>query len=257
MPFTNIKELNSTQNSNRFLEKAITKSQRCQRNWDLSKKIPIEDIKTLKTSVTQCGSKQNRVFYKCKFITNRDIIERIYEASSGRGWSSNDSKSHYTLEELGFRSPQEAIRKDYISKANNTWAKSTYDNGPLTKNPQVLANLLVAFVRDRDPSEGYRTKDERIHGKNILHKQNLEDEKIALGIGAGYLTLTANMLGYASGCCQCGDMKEFMNILGESEPILLLMGIGYPDTTRSRLLHHVNSTKFQSYNKHVIVEDVA
>jgi len=84
MPFKSLKDQN-IENPNRFLEKAITKSQRCQRNWDLSKDIPIEDIKTLKTSVTQCSSKQNRVFYKVKFITNRDMIEKIYKTTGGAG----------------------------------------------------------------------------------------------------------------------------------------------------------------------------
>ena len=47
---------------NSFLEKTIVKSQHCQRNWDLSRSLPEEDIKTLQTAVTQCSSKQNRVF---------------------------------------------------------------------------------------------------------------------------------------------------------------------------------------------------
>ena len=46
---------------NRFLEKSITASQRCQRNWDLDRQVPEEDIKTMKISVTECSSKQNRV----------------------------------------------------------------------------------------------------------------------------------------------------------------------------------------------------
>ena len=59
------------------------KSQHCQRNWDLSRSLPEEDIKTLQTAVTQCSSKQNRVFYKVHFITNRDIIESIYDKTEG------------------------------------------------------------------------------------------------------------------------------------------------------------------------------
>jgi len=43
--------------------KAIHRSQHTQRNYDLSKSIPIEDIKTIITSATQCPSKQNVAFY--------------------------------------------------------------------------------------------------------------------------------------------------------------------------------------------------
>jgi len=259
MPFKSLKDQN-IENPNRFLEKAITKSQRCQRNWDLSKDIPIEDIKTLKTSVTQCSSKQNRVFYKVKFITNRDMIEKIYKTTGGAGYLSDEWK---TLEEWGLNSAEEARKADYkrSHKNKDLWTKRIYDNSDMSTNPQVLGNLLVAFIRDRDPSEGYRTKEERQSGRHIdtelEHKLVKQDEQVALGIGAGYLTLTANLLGYSSGCCQCGDMKKISEMLGETEPTLLLMGIGYPDTSKSRLLHHKSGKRFPSHNKHVIVEDVA
>ena len=246
---------------NRYLEKTIAKSQRCQRNWDLSREIPIEDIKTMKTSVAQCSSKQNRVFYKCKFITNREIIEKIYRTTGGAGYHDGIWK---TLNEWGL-TKEEALKKDMLQNTmkdrTDYWAKRVYDNSDMSTNPQVLANLLVVFIRDRDPSEGYRNKEEREHGKflseNLEHEFVKRDEQIALGIGAGYLTLTANMLGYASGCCQCGDMKKISEMLGETEPALLLMGIGYPDSSRSRLLHHVSGKRFPSHHKHVIVEDVA
>jgi hypothetical protein len=38
---------------NNALELIIENSQRCQRNWDLSKQIKEEDLQTLKTAVTQ------------------------------------------------------------------------------------------------------------------------------------------------------------------------------------------------------------
>lgn len=247
---------------NRWLEKTITKSQRCQRNWDLTKSIPIEDIKTMKTAVTQCSSKQNRVFYKCKFITNREVIESIYKETGGAGYAPKARKHYKTLEELNFKDAGEALRNNYLEHphAKGYFAERMYDDTALSTNPQVLANLVVAFIRDRDPSEGYRTIEERRHGKfmdqSAEHPYVTNDQSIALGIGAGYLTLTANMLGYSSGCCQCGDFKKIGKMLGETEPLLLLMGIGYPDTQRSRLIHHKSHKRFPSLKKHVLVEDV-
>ena len=49
---------------NRFLERTIAKSAQCNRNWDLSKQVDEADIKTMTAAVSQCSSKQNRVFYK-------------------------------------------------------------------------------------------------------------------------------------------------------------------------------------------------
>ena len=59
------------------IDKAIRASQRCQRNWDLTQIIDDEDVKTLQTAVTQCASKQNDVYYKVKFISDRTIIEDL------------------------------------------------------------------------------------------------------------------------------------------------------------------------------------
>ena len=67
-----------TESKNMELYKAVHSAQHCQRNFDLSKKMPTEDIKTLVTAATQCPSKQNIAFYKLHIITNRDVIDEIY-----------------------------------------------------------------------------------------------------------------------------------------------------------------------------------
>ena len=59
-----------------YISKAIIRSQHCQRNWDLSKSIPKEDLDLLVTAATECPSKQNVAFYKAYFITNRQIISQ-------------------------------------------------------------------------------------------------------------------------------------------------------------------------------------
>jgi hypothetical protein len=50
------------------IKKAITKGQHCQRNWDLYKDIPEEDMDLLIHSVTQCPSKQNTAFIVCMLL---------------------------------------------------------------------------------------------------------------------------------------------------------------------------------------------
>ena len=67
---------------NSEIVKAIHRSQHTQRNYDLSKTIPIEDLKTIITSATQCPSKQNVAFYDLYVITNRRVINDIYETTT-------------------------------------------------------------------------------------------------------------------------------------------------------------------------------
>ena len=60
------------------LFKAIHRSQHVQRNYDLTKRIPEEDIATIVTAATQCPSKQNVAFYKLHVVKDRSTIGHIY-----------------------------------------------------------------------------------------------------------------------------------------------------------------------------------
>ena len=206
---------------NNFLEKTIAKSQRCQRNWDLSRSIAEEDLHTLETSVTMCSSKQNRVFYKVHFITNRDVIQKLYNLTDG-----------------------------FMINMETRETK---------KNPQVLANLVVAFSECVSIEEGLRTTEERDLGKIVdetsakLGARKDQDVFTALGIAAGYLTYTANLLGYSTGCCQCFNSSDVSEVLG-TEKTLLLMGIGYPDKSKNRRIEQDSDFKFPSFKKEIPVE---
>ena len=68
-----------TESKNMDLYKAIHSAQHCQRNFDLSKKMPTEDIKTLVVAATQCPSKQGVAFYNLHVITNKNVIDSIYK----------------------------------------------------------------------------------------------------------------------------------------------------------------------------------
>ena len=63
---------------------AINKSQHCQRNWDLTKKIPKDDLDRIIWAFTQCPSKQSHAFYKVHVVTNRDVMEKIYALTETR-----------------------------------------------------------------------------------------------------------------------------------------------------------------------------
>jgi hypothetical protein len=190
------------------VKKAIIRSQHCQRNWDLQKQIPKDDIDLIIHSVTNCPSKQNISFYKVHAITNRQVIENIHDNTSG-----------------------------FLN----------YETGKNETNSQVLANLVLAFeVEDymsRHTTDTVHRNDEMWaydDGKlTAAQKKSLEkDAHMAIGIAAGYANLISSMLNYGTGCCACFDADEVATVVGAKNPIKLLMGIGIKDETRPRREHH-------------------
>jgi len=191
------------------ISKAIVKSQHCQRNFDLTKRIPEEDMKIMMNAVTECPSKQNIAYYKVHFIEDRDLIEDIH--SHTRGFVTNKHESGYET------------------------------------NTQVLANLLVLFER--------RLPDNLLGDDNVVRNEQTrhfektgqwEDEELltkdvhtSLGIAAGYLNLTASLLGYRTGCCQCMDAEKIQDAALLEDIPLLLMGIGYHQQGVNRRQHHI------------------
>ena len=190
----------------------IEQSQRTQRNWDLTKSIKDEDMNLFKTAVSQCPSKQQRIWYNVVFIKNRKIIEDIYNCTAF------------------FNYPYE----DWPDK-NGNYGKT---------NSQTLANLLVVFN-----SEYELAKNEDDETWSDFDLSLFVGESI--GIAAGYLNLTAHMLGYKTGFCAGFNKAQVDKILG-SKNSKLLMGIGYPDKTRDRKEHHLDpSYIFPSYDKEI------
>ena len=193
--------MNQSEINQKSIRKAILKSQHCQRNFDLSQEIPRQDIELMKTAVAQCPSKQNLAYYKAYFVFDREIIEKIHTHTKGFGI---DPKNYQT-------------------------------------NSQVLANLLVVFT-DKPITNFDRNEQAIALGKGSADEDILsilkKDMNQALGIAAGYLNLTASLLGYSTGCCACFDEVQVKSILGEENTPLLLMGIGFRHPLRNRRQHH-------------------
>ena len=187
------------------ITKAIQRSQHCQRNWDLDRQIPDEDLELLHTAATQCPSKQNVAFYRTHFITNRELIEKIHDQTRG-------FNTQYGME----------------------------------TNSQVLANLLVVLEEytQLTSDDIYRNEqtDAILNGQwSDSDKMTLNiDQHMAVGVAAGYLNLTASMLGYATGCCACFNGDAVREILGLESSPLLLMGIGFKNPEMNRRVHHTN-----------------
>lgn len=208
---------------NHILEQIVEQSSWCQRNWDLSKTISEKDIKTFKYIVKTCPSKQNRAFYKAVFIQDRNIIESIHDTSDS-----------FTVQ----WNPYKAI-----------------------SNPQILANLVVAFVSNRDYSEIARTEAEYnlgvVDGKdNVKNPVAKEDEEKSVGIAIGYLALSANILGYRTGVYNAQHRRdEIEEILGEGK-VINMIGIGYQNYDKNIRQHHYHDhITYPSFKKSIEVID--
>tara|TARA_B100002019_G_scaffold284252_1_gene291681 strand:- start:2244 stop:2891 length:648 start_codon:yes stop_codon:yes gene_type:complete len=204
------------------IKKAVIRSQHCQRNWDLNKEIPQEDLDLIVHAATQCPSKQNVAFYKVHFITNRDVIESVHDKTAGF---------------------------------------TNYETGGSETNSQTLANLLIAFEEedyiDRHTTDTVFRNDELLAHDNdeITQKQKdvlARDRFMAIGIAAGYVNLTASMLGYGTGCCACFNENDIAETIGAKNPIKLLMGVGFKNVDKNRRVHHKSDFVFPTKAKQEI-----
>lgn len=207
---------------NEQLKKVISNSQHCQRNWDLTKTIPQEDIDLIVHALTQCPSKQNIAYYKIHVITDRKIIEDIHDNTSG-----------------------------FIN----------YKTGVSETNSQTLANLLIVFenedIIERHKTDTVFRNDELYNedrgGMSAEQKQVLSrDTTMSIGIASGYANFVARMLGYQTGYCACYDGDQVKEILNAENDISLLLGIGYADSTVDRKIHPKTGYIFPSKSKQEI-----
>ena len=203
------------------IEKAIIRSQHCQRNFDLSQEMPDEDIDLLVHAVTNCPSKQNISYYKVHVITDKETVVAIHNMTDG-----------FT---------------------------KNYDTGETTTNSQTLANVLFVFEREDFTvhSLGSSRNQQTVNLTNEdLTKEDWnsfkKDSHMSTGVAAGYANLTASILGYNTGCCACFDNEAIKEHLGLSNDVMLLMGIGYKNEEVNRRVHPVTGFKFPALKKQEI-----
>ncbi len=199
---------------NKMLRETIHESQKCQRNWDLSKDIPQEDKDLIVEAATNSPSKQNLNYFNLHVIEDRDMIEKIHSHTEGFGpiYKTYDAN----------KTPHER------AKDGRAHFEEGDGEGTWYTNPQVLGQMLLAFTKN-EPTQ-IREEDDDYE----------EDRAMAIGISAGYVNVIATQMGYSTGCCKCMDSQAVKDILGESP--VLLMGVGVADTKRDRREHHSDST---------------
>lgn len=207
--------MNIQLDSHDYIKKSIIKSQHCQRNWDLSKTIPQEDLDLIVHAVTQCPSKQNIAFYGIHLIQNREIIEKIHECTYGANINDTNTTNPQVLANL------------LIIFEDLSYETQVEKNSFIRRN--LEGSVLSETISDIDIS------------KEMAKKRLIRDKHVAIGVAAGYVNLVASLLGYNTGCCQCIDKSsEIIKLVGMTGHPLLLMGIGFKDSNRPRREHHLD-----------------
>lgn len=202
----------------KMIKETIHESQKCQRNWDLTKEISEKDKELIIEAATNSPSKQNLNYFKLHVIEDRNIIEKIHENTKGFGPIYKNFDANKTPKAL--------------KKTGQAHYQESDGEGDWYTNSQVLGQMLLAYTRN-EPTQ--------IREKNDSYD---EDRAMAIGISAGYVNVIATQLGYSTGCCKCMDSGAIETILGE--PPVLLMGVGIADKTRDRREHHTEDFVFPS-----------
>ena len=131
--------------------------------------------------------------------------------------------------------------RNIIEKIHDTTDGFDYPVGTSTTNTQTLANLLVVFNADKDNRERVNTDYNSYVDTSI-------------GIASAYLNLTAHLLGYKTGYCNCFNSIEVDELLGTINSKLII-GIGHSDDNRNRQEHHLNSDYiYPSFDKNIEIK---
>ena len=188
----------------KYLE-TINNFQHCQRNWDLTKKVPDKLIDFFFEVGYNVPTKQNLNSFTIVCVKTRENIA---------DWSSIARNSNDTLLHSA---------GSYISDKVN--------NGGL-QNPQTSANLLfLFFINDSERYSELRKKREG--GNDPTSRSWRKDKNIEIGISASAIGIAANQIGMRTGFCGCiwhkaiqHDWVKDWNV--RPEDLVLMLGVGYP-----------------------------
>jgi nitroreductase len=220
---------------NQQIMDAVKVSKQAQRNWDLSKTIPQEDLDALIYAAQNSPKKQMETHFALHVFTDPEKIRAIYdntkkfslfpvsETSEVDGYDGSD-----------FHNPGMFEDRD-----GEFWQDDEYS----VKNSQILSNAIFVYTEDRRTVRGgtHFMAQENGASPNIL---SIYEEQIdfSIGISVGQLILSAAMMGYKTGICSALDSDPISEILGKRADgklmnAKLIIGVGYPNEGVDRRLH--------------------
>jgi nitroreductase len=228
------------------LKNLLWESQRCQRNWDLTKNILDADVEALVNAIKSSPSKQNEKHFKVYVVSNYDARKKIYDHTRNFAHDADG-------ETLCFN-PDGTINYKHQS--------------------QLMGNLLFVFCRDKGniyrSGESYCGSEFLEEDKNVPYAGTVDlstaekKKKVqskynamglhAIGISVGYLLVTAHLLGYKTGCSSGFDPDTVIEVTGNEHPEIIV-AVGYSDDSRDRREEHFERGRlFPSFNKEILVE---
>ena len=188
-----------------------------QRNYDLTKTIPQQDIDTLINVAANSPSKQNETHYSLHVYTDQTIIKQIYQHTKKFAMirDSKDRQESYTVQDDIF------IQNDLKSVTNS----------------QIYANILFVYVEEQGNTRGSQHRAAKEHPNSTAAKVYREQIAYSMGISIGELILSAGLLGYRTGICSALDTRPIRDILQVKQNPKLLVGIGIPNKNLERTQH--------------------
>lgn len=202
---------------NRDIIKAVDSAQRAQRNYDLSKSIPQQDLDMLIYAAVNSPSKQNETHYSLHVYTDQSTIRQIY----------NHTKKFTLIKDQS--------DKDKVGGEKD--GKYWQNDEQSVKNSQIMANALFVYVQEsgvaRGATHAVGQKNPNGNAAAIYNAQ----QSYSIGISVGQLILTANLLGYKTGICSALDTRPIKKIIGTENSVKILVGVGYENFGTDRRLH--------------------
>jgi len=202
---------------NKDIINAVDSSQRAQRNYDLTKCIPKEDLDTLVYAAMNSPSKQNETHYSLYVYTDQKIIKQIY----------NHTKNFAMVRD------EKDLNESY--NVENNIFKQNYSNS--VTNSQIYANTLFVYVTEEGIARCNQHRAAKENPNSTAAKVYNEQIAYSMGISVGELILSAGLLGYKTGICSAIDTKPIRDILGTSQNPKILVGVGIPNNQLERTQH--------------------
>jgi nitroreductase len=203
---------------NNNIKNAVDVAQRAQRNYDLSKSVSDQDLETLIYAVTNSPSKQNETHYSLQVYTDQTIIRQIY----------NHTKKFTLIKD-------ESDKKTAYGEIDGQYWQN---ESQCVTNSQILANALFVYIaEDASETRGGTHNVARTNSEGNAAQIYAEQKNYSIGISVGQLILTAALLGYKTGICSAFNPTEVAKVVGTSNKVKLLVGVGFENASIDRRLH--------------------
>jgi nitroreductase len=199
------------------IKHAVDVTNKAQRNYDLTKSIPQEDLDTLIYAAVNSPSKQNETHYSLHVYTDQDIVKQIY----------NHTKKFTMIRDQQDQDESFSIENDVFVTHGET----------SVTNSQIYANALFVYVKDEGNTRGSQHRAAKENPNSTAAKVYNEQIAYSMGISVGELILSAGLLGYTTGICSALDTRPIRDILGIKQNPKLLVGVGFPNIQLERTQH--------------------